>query len=181
MTDLPEVLLRPMTSEDVPAILTSMSRENDPFNWVGHREPGWLDRKVAEGRVLTDDDGLLMVTAAEHTTGGTTGGTTLGFVAWHRRRTGSSPYSWCWNIGIVLLPEHRGRGYGAAAQRAVAAYLFDTTPTHRVEAGTEVDNVAEQRALERAGFRREGVLRGYGWRGGAWRDGVLYSVLRGEL
>jgi len=39
-------------------------------------------------------------------------------------------------------------------------------------------NIAEQRALEKAGFTREGVMRGIGWRGGSWRDGVMYSLLR---
>ena len=49
---------------------------------------------------------------------------------------------------------------------------------HRIWAATEVENVAEQRALEKAGFTREGTLRGAGWRDGAWRDGVSYSLLR---
>jgi len=49
---------------------------------------------------------------------------------------------------------------------------------NRIEAATEVGNVAEQKALERAGFSREGVLRGIRRRGGAWRDEVLYSILR---
>lgn len=53
-------------------------------------------------------------------------------------------------IGIVLLPEHRGKGYGTAAQRRLARYLFDTT-VQRVEAGTDAEDIAEQRALERAG------------------------------
>jgi RimJ/RimL family protein N-acetyltransferase len=42
----------------------------------------------------------------------------------------------------------------------------------------EDDNIAEQRVLEKAGFRREGVARGIGWRDGAWRDGVTSSLLR---
>jgi RimJ/RimL family protein N-acetyltransferase len=41
-----------------------------------------------------------------------------------------------------------------------------------------VDNIAEQKTLEKAGFTREGVMRGGGWRDGAWRDGVIYSLLR---
>jgi RimJ/RimL family protein N-acetyltransferase len=49
---------------------------------------------------------------------------------------------------------------------------------HRIWAGTEADNIAEQRALEKAGFTREGVIRGAGWRDGTWRDGVIYSLLR---
>jgi RimJ/RimL family protein N-acetyltransferase len=60
-------------------------------------------------------------------------------------------------------------------------YLFAHTPVHRIEAATEAGNVAEQRALEKAGFIREGLLRGIGWRDGAWRDGIWYSVLRTDL
>ena len=57
-------------------------------------------------------------------------------------------------------------------------YLFEHTTIHRIEAATEAGNIAEQKALERAGFTREGVLRGIRWRAGAWRDEVLYSILR---
>ena len=56
--------------------------------------------------------------------------------------------------------------------------MFAHTLVHRIWAATEVENVAEQRALEKAGFTREGTLRGAGWRDGAWRDGVSYSLLR---
>jgi RimJ/RimL family protein N-acetyltransferase len=41
-----------------------------------------------------------------------------------------------------------------------------------------VENIAEQRALERAGFQREGLTRGVQWRDGAYHDGYLYAVLR---
>jgi RimJ/RimL family protein N-acetyltransferase len=44
-----------------------------------------------------------------------------------------------------------------------------------------VENVAEQRALERAGFTREGVLRHAQFHLGHWRDTVIYSVLRAEI
>ena len=39
---------------------------------------------------------------------------------------------------------------------------------------------AEQRALERVGFRREGVMRGVSFVGGHWRDMVLYARLRDD-
>jgi RimJ/RimL family protein N-acetyltransferase len=78
----------------------------------------------------------------------------------------------------MLLPEALGCGYGTRAQRLLARYLFAHTTVHRIWAGTEVDNIAEQRALEKAGFTREGITRATGWRGGVWRDGVIYSILR---
>jgi RimJ/RimL family protein N-acetyltransferase len=83
-------------------------------------------------------------------------------------------------IGILLAPEHRGRGVGSEAQRALAEYLFETTAAHRLEATTEVDNVAEQRALEKAGFTQEGLHRGSGFVRGAWRDFYVYGRLRSD-
>jgi RimJ/RimL family protein N-acetyltransferase len=84
-------------------------------------------------------------------------------------------------IGIWLRPEHRGRGLGRQAQRQLAELFFAHTTVHRVEAHTDVENVAEQRALEAAGFTREGITRGAQWRDGAYHDGILYAVLRTDL
>jgi [ribosomal protein S5]-alanine N-acetyltransferase len=85
-----------------------------------------------------------------------------------------------YRIGILLLPDHRGRGLGSAAQCFLADYLFSTTLAHRVEAGTEAENVAEQRALEKAGFQREGVHRGQGYREGRIVDGITFARLRSD-
>lgn len=102
----------------------------------------------------------------------------LGTVGWHQVLYGPNRGSTALNIGISLRPEHRSRGHGARAQRMLADYLFVTFPVHRVEACTDVTNLAEQRCLERAGYTREGVLRGAQWRRGTWHDLVSYSRLR---
>jgi RimJ/RimL family protein N-acetyltransferase len=59
-------------------------------------------------------------------------------------------------------------------------HLFATTGVNRIEGETDIENVHAQRALERAGFVREGVLRQAQWRRGAHHDLVVYSRLRGE-
>ncbi|MDL4776628.1 GNAT family N-acetyltransferase [Actinomadura xylanilytica] len=115
------------------------------------------------------DGGRLMVVC---------GGERLGFVAY--RRIGTSRSSYCWSIGIALLPSARGQGAGTQAQRLLARYLFAHTQVARVQAETDAANIAERRALERAGFTREGVLRNWNFRDGRWRDAVIYSILRGE-
>jgi RimJ/RimL family protein N-acetyltransferase len=51
-------------------------------------------------------------------------------------------------------------------QRLLVEYLLATTLANRLQAITDVENLAEQRALERIGFRREGVLRGLAFIGG---------------
>jgi GNAT superfamily N-acetyltransferase len=58
---------------------------------------------------------------------------------------GGSPGS-CYEIGAALLPEHRGRGLGTAAQRLLVDHLFRFTTVHRLEAGTDAGNVAEQKS-----------------------------------
>ena len=108
-------------------------------------------------------------------------GEPIGTVSWQEVRYGPNDESRAVNIGIALIPDARGKGYGAVAQRMLARYLFSTTPVNRVEASTDVENVAEQKSLERAGFVREGVLRGAQFRSGAWHDMVGYACLRGEV
>ncbi len=105
----------------------------------------------------------------------------VGFVSWHRVRYGPNVGSRAWNIGINLIPAGRGHGFGGEAQRLLAEHLFETTEVDRVEAATDVENVAEQRALDKAGFVREGVLRGAQERAGARRDLYIYSLLRSDL
>jgi len=104
----------------------------------------------------------------------------VGTVSWHQVLHGPGAGSIAFEIGIGLRPAARGHGHGSRAQRMLAEYLFRTFPVHRVQASTDVGNLAEQRALERAGFLREGVLRGAQWRAGNWHDLVLYARLRGD-
>jgi RimJ/RimL family protein N-acetyltransferase len=83
-------------------------------------------------------------------------------------------------VGIWLAEAARGRGVGTLAQQLVVDLLFRHTTANRVEAHTDVENVSEQRALEKAGFTQEGVIRGSQWRNGSYHDGYLYSILRAE-
>ncbi|HEX2131496.1 MAG TPA: GNAT family protein [Actinophytocola sp.] len=105
-------------------------------------------------------------------------GRLLGGVSWHAVDYGGTVGCSAWNIGIGLLPEERGRGVGTVAQRLLAEHLFATTELDRVEASTDVENIGEQKALARAGFTREGILRGAQVREGVRRDLVHYGKLR---
>lgn len=58
-------------------------------------------------------------------------------------------------IGYSLAPEYRGRGYASRAVRLITAWAFDQVGIERLMAGTAPENVASQRVLEAAGFRRE--------------------------
>ena len=104
----------------------------------------------------------------------------IGTISWHQVLHGPNVGSLALDIGIWLHPDRRGHGHGSRAQRMASEYLFRTFPVHRVQASTDVTNIAEQKSLERAGFTREGLIRGAQWRLGAWHDLVSYARLRDD-
>jgi RimJ/RimL family protein N-acetyltransferase len=164
-----ELHLRPTREDDLTIIeaLTQDPELTGEFAWFGWHYPLRWRRRWAEDRLLDDASGVLMAAL---------GPRPLGFVSWRRHQAAVAAFYW--EIGIALLPEARGAGHGTQAQRLLARYLFAHTTAHRIVASTEVDNGAERRALEKAGFTAEGIARGVGWRDGQWRDGVTYSLLR---
>ena len=170
----PGLRLRPVRREDLDTLERwwESPEVQSRFNWFGYPPPGWLRRRFEENGMLGEEGGNLLVELAD--------GTLVGDVSYHAVKHGPGGGSVAYNVGITLLPEHRYRGLGAEAQRLLAEYLFANTRVERVEAGTDVENVAEQRALEKAGFTREGVLRRAQFRDGAFHDMALYSRLRGE-
>ena len=139
-----------------------------PFeDWTGSPAPGTTDvtrlpPPVGGGELLVTDDA----------------DAPLGTVSWRPVAYGPTLGSQALEIGISLRPQARGQGHGSRAQRLLADYLFATTPVHRVQASTDVDNTAEQAALVRAGFTVEGVLRAAQWRGAAFHDLTIYARLR---
>jgi RimJ/RimL family protein N-acetyltransferase/AcrR family transcriptional regulator len=163
------VALRPVREDDL-AMLDSLVRDPEmsgEFGWFG-----WFDlrrwrRGWEENQLIGPDGGVLIVTLGDKP---------LGMMNWRRHQ--ATPAAHSWELGIALLPHARGLGHGTQAHRLLARYLFAHTAVHRIWAATDTANIAEQKALEKAGFTREGVQRGIGWRDGAWRDGVTYSLLR---
>jgi RimJ/RimL family protein N-acetyltransferase len=166
------VELRPVAQSDLPIIyrLTNDPAVAGEFEWYGWHDQWHFRRRWERDGLLDDDGGVLTVHGQ---------GEPAGFVSWSKRRAGRNSFSWI--MGIAMMPEARGQGYGTQAQRQLVRYLFLHTLANRVEASTEVGNLAEQRALEKAGFTREGVMRGCAFQGGRWHDAVLYSILRAEV
>jgi len=83
-------------------------------------------------------------------------------------------------IGYTLIPSERNKGYCTEAVKIIVDYLFLSRDIVRIQAGTNPRNVASQRVLEKAGFRKEGLVRKSVFVRGKWEDGLLYSILREE-
>ena len=169
-----KIYLRAVTQADL-ALLEAW--ENDPaynseFNSFGLHPTGLLERRFAEEGLLSARFGKLLIVSNESVM--------VGSISYHQTGYGPNEGSRVYNIGLSLVPEQRGKGYGTEAQKLLTAYLFSTYSIMRVEASTDIKNIAEQRSLEKAGFTRDGVMRKAQWRNGDWHDIAVYSKLRGE-
>ncbi len=167
------VRLRPPTVDDVPWLdeADATPENRGVFNDFGL--PRTSHAEQAEKGFIDEEHGKMIVERVAD-------GERLGTVDWRPAIYGPGPESRAWQLGISLLPNARGHGYGPEALRLVADYLFATTTANRVEGSTDIENIASQRGLERAGFTREGVNRGAQFRAGAYHDLVLYSRLRND-
>lgn len=81
-------------------------------------------------------------------------------------------------IGYSLVPSERGKGYCTEAIKIIVDYLFLSRDAMRVQASTDTRNLASQKVLEKAGFKKEGTMRKLLFIRGELRDACLYSILR---
>ncbi|WP_433887471.1 GNAT family N-acetyltransferase [Streptomyces sp. CA-111067] len=165
------VQLRAFMERDLP-FLDRLCTDPDAlgeFEW-----PGFADPRARRKRWETD--GYISADSAAVAIVGTDG-TVVGIATWRPR---GFPSGVTHEIGVGVVPEHRGKGVGTAAQKLLVDYLWDHTTANRIEALTNGGNLAEQKALERLGFRREGVMRGRSFQHGRYVDVLVYGLLRSE-
>jgi RimJ/RimL family protein N-acetyltransferase len=167
------VRLLDITPADEPLLDSLHATQVGGFNDLGPPRQGVPADRWVDGRLRSDTRGEFFIERRSDRK-------IVGTVGFHPVSYGPNPESRAFMLGIDLIPEGRGQGLGTEAQRVLAAWLFDNTITNRVEASTDVENLAEARSLEKAGFTREGVNRGAQFRAGSYHDLVLYAKLRSD-
>lgn len=84
-------------------------------------------------------------------------------------------------VGYWVAPWGRGAGLAGRAVRVLARWALEEQGLERVELRAASGNVGSQRAAERAGFIREGVLRNAGFIHDGRVDLIVYSLVRTDL
>jgi RimJ/RimL family protein N-acetyltransferase len=84
------------------------------------------------------------------------------------------------HLGVSLRPAFRGRGLGTDVVAALCQYGFAVRGLHRLQVDTLARNTAMIRAASRAGFVREGMLRGAAWVNGEFADEVILGLLAAD-
>jgi RimJ/RimL family protein N-acetyltransferase len=80
-------------------------------------------------------------------------------------------------IGYLIAPQARGRGYATAAVRALTTWGFAELGLSRIQWRAEVGNAASWRVAEKAGFTMEGKLRAAHAENGTRRDCWIGSLI----
>lgn len=142
--------------------------------WEPRWAPDELDRSAWRIRISRYKDEYIQGTAAaffiyENSTRKLIGGITLGNIRYGVAQTG--------HIGYWIGERYAGQGYMVDALGLVVRHAFDTLRLHRIEAACIPDNARSVRVLEKAGFRREGLLRSYLRINSEWHDHYLYALI----
>jgi RimJ/RimL family protein N-acetyltransferase len=139
-------------------IIPSPYTETDAREFLEQSRLNW-DRGEAYGFALVDDEGEL-----------------LGSIAMRILRFSTG------HIGYWVTPGARGRDLATNALKTLCRWAVDDLGLKRLELMTDPENIASQRVAEKAGFRREGILRSaLEYRDGSRSDSVVFSLLAEEL
>ena len=167
-----DLILRPWRPEDAPAV-QAVCQDPDIARWVTIPQPflrADADAFIENGRTMWRNGTGAAFAIVDAATGRLLGAVTRFGPEGHQA-----------TFGLWLAPDARGRGVGTRSLRLVADWTFATTAAIRLDSFIMVGNEASNRMVERAGFRREGVLRAWDvHHDGVPVDCVVYSRLRGD-
>lgn len=86
------------------------------------------------------------------------------------------------NLGYWVRTSEQNRGIAGEATRALARSAFEDLPElNRIEILAALENIASQKAAEKSGATREGVLRKRLNIGGRIHDAVMFSFVREDF
>lgn len=144
-------------------------------------EPTWSSDELTQGafrsRVVRNEQEyasgqavpLLIFDAREEVL---LGGITIGYI-----RRGAAQACM---IGYWIGERYARQGHMFSALQLTVHHIFHDLSLHRIEAACIPDNDRSLALLEKAGFEREGTLKGYLKIDGAWRDHVMLSLINND-
>jgi RimJ/RimL family protein N-acetyltransferase len=84
------------------------------------------------------------------------------------------------DIGIDIIPQHQGKGYGGQAIRWVTQWAFEQAGLNRIQLRAFEYNTRALHLYQKLGFKQEGRWREYIWHKGRFWDDVQFSMLARE-
>jgi RimJ/RimL family protein N-acetyltransferase len=160
------IVLRPFTEDDVPAITLACQDPEIP-RWTSIPSP-YTEEDARE--FVRGVEGVFDFAVVDAATGQLLGA--VGFRLEGNARAG---------FGYWTRKEARGRGVASRALQLLVRWAAGEHGLARLQLIVEPANVASIRVAEKAGFRREGLLRSYIELKGTRRDVYLYALLADDI
>ena len=166
--------LRPWATNDLPALVAAW-RDPEMHRWMPEEanpfEAEQAGAFIEEAASHLSEGISVALAIANETTDQAVGSVTLH--VWGLRH---------WNVGYWVAPEHRQHGLATEAVTKLSRWAFSTNPIlARLSLYTLPGNEPSQKVAERAGFRREGLLRRWGEVNGEQLDWIMFSLIREDL
>jgi RimJ/RimL family protein N-acetyltransferase len=167
--------LRAWRVDDVPVLVECLDGDEEIARWL-EMVPQPYDANAARAWVEESSSYWREATAAPFAITAADTGAVLGGVGFRWVDVTQS----IGEVGYWLRREARGRGLTTRAVRLVSRWALETLDCERLQLRADELNVPSQRVAEKAGFRREGVLRSlqFSVRQGRRIDFVMYSLLK---
>jgi RimJ/RimL family protein N-acetyltransferase len=161
-----ELSLRPLTETDIPGLCALAADCGAELTWMG-TSPSDVDY-YRSALAAPDQQPFTIVVDGE-----LAGSTRYGDI---RTAHAGLEIGWTW-----LHPRYMGTGINQRMKLLLLAYAFEDMNMQRVQLKTDNRNTRSQRAIEKLGAVREGVLRRHQRRqDGSLRDTVMYSITAEE-
>ncbi|MDB5080071.1 MAG: alanine acetyltransferase [Chloroflexi bacterium] len=177
--DIDNLYLRLLEEKDIPELL-KLYQDNWAFlqPWEPYRPESFF----------TSDNFRYMVQADQAATCADEAYAFGLFLADSDRLIGRYRLSWVMrgcaetcNLGYFLAEAYNGRGYSTRAVKRIIRFAFEELGLHRVFAATMINNIASQRVLEKAGFRREGTALRFLKINNRWEDHCMFAITTEDL
>lgn len=172
-----QILIRPYRVEDIPAMYEAVRESiKEVSRWMPWCHSAYAIEETSAYVMSRDEawknDKEYGFGVFDAGTGDFLGGVGLNFI--NRIHN-------CANLGYWVRSTRAGRGVASSAARLAARFGLEQLGLQRIEIFAAVGNHGSQRAAEKAGAVREGVLRKRLLVNGQAQDAVLYSLVAEDL
>jgi RimJ/RimL family protein N-acetyltransferase len=167
------LVLRPLNKSDIGKIRTisftqelgefgaRVKNDNDLLEYFNYCLSAKLNRELYPFIILKKDDGKPV------------GITMFGNIDFHNRRL---EIGWTW-----IAEKFQGTGINKICKKLLLDYCFNKLLFRRIEFRIDVKNIKSQKAVEKIGAIKEGMLRNYNIQSYGESEGTyIYSILKEE-
>ncbi|MDR3610684.1 MAG: GNAT family protein [Ignavibacteriaceae bacterium] len=168
------IFFRALKLEDAEFI-NSLRRIEEMENKIGgnkrfvalERETKWVNDLI-----MNDNPGFIYVAVCEKGSDAIIGYASITEIDYRNGR--------CYWGGIKLLPEKAGKGYGFQAALLLLKYVFEELRMERCAAEGLEEHTVGLKLMEKAGFKKEGLMRKHIYKNGEYKNNWLLSILKEE-